>query len=107
MSGRSCPAAAGRRRSPSGSSTVGLGFAAALGPLHLPPVGFAVALLGFNLGIEAVQILIAALFLAALLPFRSSAVYGRRVVPAGSTAASLLAGLWLVDRALGLSLAPF
>jgi hypothetical protein len=66
-----------------------------------------VALLGFNLGIEAVQILIAALFLAALLPFRSSAVYGRRVVPAGSTAASLLAGLWLVDRALGLSLAPF
>ncbi len=85
----------------------GLGFAAALGPLRLPPDGLAVALLGFNLGIEAFQILIAALFLAALLPFHSSAPYGRRVIPAGSIAASLVAGLWLVDRALGLSLAPF
>jgi hypothetical protein len=85
----------------------GLGFAAALGPLDLPPLDLAMALLGFNLGIEAVQLLIAALFLAAAFPLRRRRLYDRGVLPAGSLAALALAGVWLVDRAFDMELMPF
>ena len=83
----------------------GLGFAAALGPIGLPPLGLATALLGFNLGIEAGQIVVAALFLAAVYPLRRLSLLGHGLLPVGSLAAAALAGLWLLDRALGL--APF
>ena len=85
----------------------GLGFASALGPIDLPPLAFASALLGFNLGIEAGQILVALLFLAAARPLREVAPLARALLPAGSLAAMAVAGLWLVDRALALGVAPF
>ena len=85
----------------------GLGFASALGPIDLPPLAFASALLGFNLGIEAGQILVALLFLAAARPLREVAPLARTLLPAGSLAAMAVAGLWLVDRALALGVAPF
>ena len=85
----------------------GLGFASALGPAELPPLGLATALLGFNLGIEAGQILLAALFFAAAFPLRHLALLDRGLLPAGSLAALAVAGLWLVDRALALNVAPF
>ena len=83
----------------------GLGFASALGPIDLPPLGLATALLGFNLGIEAGQLLVAVLALTALQPLRKLGLIGRGLLPAGSLAAAALAGLWLLDRTLGL--APF
>ena len=85
----------------------GLGFASALGPINLPPLGLATALLGFNLGIEAGQVLVALLFLAAAYPLRNLPLLGRGLLPAGSLAALAVAGLWLVDRALALNVAPF
>ncbi len=85
----------------------GLGFASALGPTRLPPFELATALLGFNLGIEAGQILVAALFFVAAYSLRRLAPIDRGLLQAGSLAAMAVAGLWLVDRALALSLAPF
>jgi hypothetical protein len=83
----------------------GLGFASALGPADLPPRELATALLGFNLGIEAGQVIVAVLFLAAVRPLRGLAPLARGLLPAGSAAAAALAGLWLVDRAFALGLA--
>ena len=85
----------------------GLGFAAALGPLDLPPPDLAVALLGFNLGIEAGQAAVALPFLAAAYPLRTFVLYARGVLPVGSAAALVLAVLWLVDRAFAVALVPF
>ena len=85
----------------------GLGFAAALGPIDLPPLGLATALLGFNLGIEAGQLVVALLFLAPVYPLRNLALYGRGFLPGGSLAAAALGGLWLIDRALATGMMPF
>jgi hypothetical protein len=85
----------------------GLGFAAALGPLDLPAPDLAVALLGFNLGIEAGQAALALPFLAAAYPLRTFVLYARGILPLGSAAAAVLAGLWLVDRAFAVAVAPF
>lgn len=85
----------------------GLGFASALGPMELPPLDLAVALLGFNLGIEAAQLAIALAFLAAAYPLRAFGLYARGLLPAGSAAALVLASLWLIDRAFAVDLAPF
>jgi HupE / UreJ protein len=85
----------------------GLGFASALGPLDLPPLGLVVALLGFNLGIEAAQVLIALCFLAATYPLRTLGVYARGLLPVGSAGALVVAGLWFIDRAFALAMMPF
>jgi hypothetical protein len=85
----------------------GLGFASALGPLDLSALDLMVVLAGFNLGIEAGQIGVALLFLAAAFPARTVSLYPRALLPAGSVAALLLASLWLVDRALAVSIVPF
>jgi hypothetical protein len=77
----------------------GLGFASALEPLALPPAGLAVALLGFNLGIEAVQVALALCFLAAAGSLQTLGLQARGLLPVGSAAALLLACFWFVDRA--------
>jgi HupE / UreJ protein len=85
----------------------GLGFASVLGPLDLPALDLAVALAGFNLGIEIGQVAVALLFLVVAYPLRTFAIYGRGVLPAGSAAAMALGGVWLLDRAFALDMAPF
>jgi hypothetical protein len=85
----------------------GLGFASALGPMALPPLEFAVALLGFNLGIEAAQLAIALAVLALAFPLRETRLYARGLLPAGSAAALALSAVWFLDRAFVLDLAPF
>ena len=85
----------------------GLGFASALGPLNLPPLDLAIALLGFNLGIEAGQVAVALPFLAAAYPLRTFGLYARGLLPVGSAAALVLACFWFVDRAFAVALAPF
>jgi hypothetical protein len=85
----------------------GLGFASALGPLDLPPLDLATALLGFNLGIEAGQVAVALCFLAAAYPLRTFGLYARGLLPVGSAAALVLACFWFVDRAFAGAIAPF
>jgi hypothetical protein len=85
----------------------GLGFAAALGPMDLPLVDLAVALLGFNLGVEAGQVAVTLPFLALAYPLRSLALYARGLLPAGSAAALVLAGVWFVSRAFAIRIVPF
>jgi hypothetical protein len=85
----------------------GLGFASALGPMDLPALDLAGALLGFNLGIEAAQLAIALAFLAAAYPLRAFGLYARGLLPAGSVAALVVASLWFIDRAFAVALAPF
>jgi hypothetical protein len=85
----------------------GLGFASALGPLDLPALALASALLGFNLGIEAAQVGIALVFLGVAYSLRTFGLDARGLVPVGSVVALGLASLWFIDRALAVPIAPF
>jgi len=85
----------------------GLGFASALGPLNLPPLDLAIALLGFNLGIEAGQIAVALPFLGLAYPLRVFGLYARGLLPLGSAAALGLASLWFINRAFAVAITLF
>jgi hypothetical protein len=81
----------------------GFGFGAALADAE--PAGRSVlaALLGFNLGVEAGQLLVVALLFPLLWAWRARPLYRMRVEPA-MAGAIMLAGLaWFVGRALELS----
>jgi hydrogenase/urease accessory protein HupE len=75
----------------------GFGFASALSPLHLPPRHVALALLGFNLGVEAGQALVVALLLPILVWMRGSR-WERRAVQTASWAVALLGFIWFAER---------
>jgi len=75
----------------------GFGFASALGPLHLPAPRLAVALFGFNLGVEAGQALVVALLLPVLMWMRG-ARWERRAVRAASGAVALMGFVWFMER---------
>ena len=85
----------------------GLGFATALGPLALPPVALGIALLSFNLGLEAAQVTIAAFVLPIGFALRHTFLYPQRVMPGASAAVALVAMAWFTDRAFDLGLMPF
>lgn len=82
----------------------GLGFAGALEALGLPRQAFLLSLLSFNLGIELGQLTIVALFLPIAYLCRTTPLYPRVVLQAGSLAIVALGSLWLKDRALALGL---
>jgi hypothetical protein len=84
----------------------GLSFASALGPMRLPPIGTAIALGSFNIGVEMGQIALAVLLVPIAFVSRHDPIYRQIVTPAASFAAILLAGAWLLDRVLGLDLLP-
>jgi hydrogenase/urease accessory protein HupE len=75
----------------------GFGFASAIEPLALPRGRLALALLGFNLGVEAGQALVVALLLPLLLWMRGS-VWEPRVVRAASLAVAAVGCAWLIER---------
>jgi len=79
----------------------GLGFASVLAELGLPGGARALALVAFNLGIELGQLAIVAAFLPLALALRRSALYPRALLAGGSLAISVLASVWLWERALG------
>lgn len=85
----------------------GLGFATALGPMILPPVALGIALISFNLGLEAAQVSIAAVVLPIGFLLRNTIIYPRRILPGISGAVALVAFAWFADRASGLGLMPF
>lgn len=75
----------------------GFGFASAIEPLDLPRGRLALALLGFNLGVEAGQALVVALLLPLLLWMRDSA-WEPRTVQAASLAVAAVGCAWLIQR---------
>jgi hypothetical protein len=75
----------------------GFAFAGGLLPLGLPRAQLPLALFGFNLGVEAGQLLVLALVLPPLVLLRSRAWYPKtaRALSAGIALAGLL---WFVQR---------
>jgi hypothetical protein len=76
----------------------GAGYAGVLAGLGLSTASLALALLGFNLGVEGGQILIAAAFMPLAWWARHAGWYRHGVVVPGSVAAILLGGGWLLQR---------
>jgi hypothetical protein len=85
----------------------GLGFATALGPLDLPLKQMAVALLSFNLGLEAAQVSIAAAVLPLGFLARHTLFYPRVLMPGLSGAVGVVAMAWFVDRVGDFGFMPF
>ena len=84
----------------------GFGFAGVLADLGLPARSLTVALLGFNVGVEAGQLAIVAAFLPLAFLLRESRFYRRAVLGAGSFAVLTIAAAWLVERGLDLDFMP-
>ena len=77
----------------------GFGFASALTALDLPRRNLAVALLGFNVGVEAGQALVVGLLLPLLVWMRHRP-WEPEVVRAASLAVAAIGFAWLVERLL-------
>ena len=75
----------------------GLGFAGALGALHLAGATLALSLVSFNLGVELGQVAVAALLVPLVLRMRGGR-WAERVPRLGSAVVALLGTLWLVER---------
>jgi hydrogenase/urease accessory protein HupE len=77
----------------------GFGFASAIEALALPRARLALALLGFNLGVEGGQALVVALLLPILLWVRRSR-WEPRLTRTASLAVAVIGAAWLVERLL-------
>jgi len=84
----------------------GFGFASALTDLGLPRGVLALALVGFNLGVEAGQIAVVGLFLPLAYLLRRTLFYRSFVLTGGSSAIVAVAALWFVERAFNLKFLP-
>jgi hypothetical protein len=75
----------------------GLAFATVLANLHLPAGQMALSLLGFNLGIEAVQLTMVLAVFPLLLWVRHKPIYGyiRKI---GAIAALVVSAGWIIER---------
>ena len=82
----------------------GFGFASVLADLGLPQGALLLALVGFNLGVEAGQLAIVSAFLPAAYALRGSWFYRRLVFAGGSAAIAMVAAVWLIERAFNLKL---
>jgi hypothetical protein len=78
----------------------GFGFASVLREMGVGARagGVAMPLLGFNLGVEMGQIVVAAVVLPFIWKLREKPLFVRRAVPACSVAVALLGSYWLVQR---------
>jgi HupE / UreJ protein len=82
----------------------GLGFANVLSELGLPSGALGVALVGFNLGVEAGQLAIVCAVLPLAYHFRGSWLYPRYVLGAGSAGIIVIAFVWLIERGFNLNI---
>jgi hypothetical protein len=78
----------------------GFGFAGVLIDLGLPADALALALAGFNLGVEFGQLVIVFLFVPLAYALRGSWFYRRACLQFGSLAVASMALLWLLERSL-------
>ena len=77
----------------------GFGFASALADLGLPQGALALALVGFNLGVEVGQMAIVACFVPLAFWLRGTGFYRKVFLPAGSIVIAIVALYWFVQRA--------
>lgn len=84
----------------------GFGFASVLADLGLPRHALLPALVGFNLGVEAGQLVIVLAFLPLAYALRRSWLYRRAVFAGGSAAIALVATLWMLERVFEIKLLP-
>jgi hypothetical protein len=82
----------------------GFGFASVLSDLGLPQDSLLLALVGFNLGVEAGQLVIVSAFLPLAYALRRTWIYRRMVFVGGSAAIALVAALWMIERAFDVNL---
>ncbi len=82
----------------------GFGFASVLTELGLPQDTLLLALVGFNLGVEAGQLAIVSAFLPLAFLLRDTWAYRRVVAFGGSAVIALIAAGWLVERAFDVKL---
>jgi hypothetical protein len=82
----------------------GFGFASVLRDLGLPENALLIALVGFNLGVEAGQLAIVSGFLPIAYWLRATWLYRRLVFLGGSLAIVVVAGIWLVERAFNMKI---
>lgn len=81
----------------------GFGFASVLADLGLPQGALALALVGFNLGVELGQLAIVTAFLPLAFLLRATAFYRIGVLRLGSLVVALVASWWFVQRAFDLA----
>ncbi|MGH8176864.1 MAG: HupE/UreJ family protein [Steroidobacter sp.] len=79
----------------------GLGFASVLGDLGLERGALALALLGFNVGVELGQLAIVLVLVPLAYWLRASLFYRRLFMPAGAATIGGVAAYWFVTRAFG------
>lgn len=84
----------------------GFGFASVLTDLGLESGTLALALLGFNVGVELGQLLIVLAFVSLAWWVRDTRLYQVGVIRGGSVVISAAALVWLVERALDVRLLP-
>ena len=77
----------------------GFGFSSTLMDLDLPRSNLVLTLFGFNAGVEIGQVAIVALFVPLAYAARKSLAYRRYALIAGSVVITVLAMIWLIERA--------
>jgi hypothetical protein len=77
----------------------GFGFASVLADLGLPQGALALALVGFNLGVEVGQMAIVVAFVPIAFALRRTLFYRHGVLTFGSILVALVAGYWFAQRA--------
>ena len=82
----------------------GFGFASVLNDLGLPRDSLLLALVSFNLGVEAGQLAIVTALMPLAFALRQRWIYRRVTLSAGSLLIVLLACVWLAERAFVLRL---
>lgn len=85
----------------------GIGFAEVLIGMHLPTKALISSLIGYNLGVEAGQLVIVAATLPMFFLLRSTKFYKFGIFYAGSATTGIIAVLWMIDRIFDLQLMPF
>jgi hypothetical protein len=82
----------------------GFGFASVLADLGLPRDALLLALVGFNLGVEAGQLAIVAAFVPLAFMLRRTAFYRRILMTGGSLLVALIALIWMAERIFDLKI---
>ena len=80
----------------------GLGFASALGELHLNQSSILRALVGFNVGVEFGQAIIVAITLPIVIGLQRNPVTRRFAIPTGASTIFIAGSYWFIRRAFGI-----